>query len=175
MTNDERILVDKYVKELARGNEDAFDKLYNFVKPHLLVIAKSYIKNNEDAEEIIDDVFDQLSKSAPFFLFYKNCYRWLCTTTLNKARNLVELKNNREEISKTMSFPSHITLNESSIILKIEIKDLPTEEMQLIVFYKYFCNFKISHICKLLKMSRSQIYRELNLSLKILKEKLKWN
>lgn len=172
MTIEDRKLIDVYVKQIANGNELAFDNLYNMTKSRLISIAKHYQINDEDAEEIVNDVFDLLLKRSPFFNFYINCYKWLYQTTIKKAKNLNTKINHRENISKTIHFPTHVSVKESNILLKIEINKLPTYEMKKIVYYKYFCKLRICDIMKMFNMSRSSINRELQLARNILKEKL---
>ena len=52
--------LDKIVKNLTQGDKQALDEIYKFFYPKLYAFAKSFLKVEDDINDILQDVFVKL-------------------------------------------------------------------------------------------------------------------
>lgn len=62
MKNNDGYNEEELIARLKKGNSDAFEKIFRLYSDRLFRFARSYFHTNEDAEEIIQDVFLKLWK-----------------------------------------------------------------------------------------------------------------
>ncbi|MDZ4784757.1 MAG: sigma-70 family RNA polymerase sigma factor [bacterium] len=133
------------VEQIKKGSEDAFDTIVNKYESKLFNLAMSFTRNQEDAEEVIQDVFVTLFRKIGSFQGKSAFSSWLYRITVNAA--FMRLRKNRQEKSTPVeditpamemengeldknSFPSSetITLNdELKTILYGAVSRLPDE------------------------------------------------
>ncbi|GAA3583411.1 RNA polymerase sigma-70 factor [Snuella lapsa] len=111
-------------------NEDkfAYRVLYNVYYPKLLHIAKSYVANKEDAEEIVQDVFvkiwhkkDAIDINTNINGYIYQITRNACIDFLRAAKNRLSLEGNIEQLEAALNF--HVLSDDSaSNILEEELK-----------------------------------------------------
>ena len=172
MTTEEKYLIDDYVKLVACGDKVALAKLYeSMYKPLYYILIKHY-KNHHEIEDVIDEIFEVIIKKSKKLLFYKNCYKWIIRIVVNKLRNRLKKQYRRNELMKCIPFATHIRFNESKAHLLLELQNLPHYD-QYLIFYKFYCRFKIDEIAIIMNKSRATINREIKLILEYLREKLK--
>ncbi len=93
-------------------DEKAFDILYSFYQSKLLIFAKSYIGNHEDAEEIIDDVFCKIW-NGNVTTAIKNINSYLYTATRNSCIDY--LKKKKSEMRGSQLFRQQMQINYNAI------------------------------------------------------------
>lgn len=98
MQNDSKI-----IKGVAKGDKQAFKMLYDRYSEKVYNTALSYTKDTEEAEEVTQDVFMKIFKSAATFkgnsLLSTWIYRIVVNTSLNyvnKKKRLTLVKNNSD-------------------------------------------------------------------------------
>ncbi len=84
---------ESYIKLIATGNNDAFEKLYRIYSDKVFNTLLSYTKNEEDAQELLQDVFITIYKSAPAFQFKSSVSTWIYRITVNKSLDFLRKKN----------------------------------------------------------------------------------
>lgn len=70
--------VNKLLREIKRGNPESKGLLYETTYNHLKVIALSYVKNQQDMEDIISESFIRVFEYIETFRVEKDGYNWLC-------------------------------------------------------------------------------------------------
>lgn len=88
---DEKELKELFI-ELRNNNQVAFEKLYTKYKKLIYGIAFSILKNNEDAEDIVQIVFSKLYKIDKNKLPQNKEESWLYTLTKNETISLLRKK-----------------------------------------------------------------------------------
>jgi len=81
------------IKAIANGNKQAFITLYKHFSPKVYNTALSYLKNIEEAEEITQDVFIKVNKSATTFKGTASLNTWIYRITVNTSLNYLKKKN----------------------------------------------------------------------------------
>ena len=173
MNQNTRELINEYVKSIANGDKKAFDKLYSLMKPILKTILMRRYSNLQDIEEIIDDILFSIIKKSKYLSFFGNCFKWIIKIATNTLNNYIRKTANRTQLMKMIPLGTHTIFNESKFEIIMEIKNLENITHQYLIIYKFYCKMKIDEIAIIMGMSRATVYRELNIALKILKEKIK--
>ena len=77
MDIEKKIRINTLVKEIGKGNEEAFEELYNLMYKELFYFLKKYTYDIEDIKDVIENTFVIVIEKAKNLLFYKNCYSWI--------------------------------------------------------------------------------------------------
>ena len=70
---------------IGQGDESSFRCLYEQTKSRVFTLALRYVRNTEDAEEITQDVFIDVFRSAQAFRGESGVLTWLYRITVNKS------------------------------------------------------------------------------------------
>ena len=159
--------------EIKYGNRIAFEKLYNNYNKLIYNIAYSILKNKQDAEDIVQIVFEKLYLIDKEKLPNRNESSWLYSITKNETINY--LKRNRNNIDLDSIYNIEDDNNEINKIIDQDnynrlISKLNNKEKEIISL-KIISNLSFEEIGKLLKEPTGTIkwryYKAVN-TLKIL-------
>ncbi len=73
------------LKKIAAGDESAFAKFYNEYKDPVYRTAFGYLRQAEEAEEITQDVFLEIMRSAKQFNYKSSVQTWVYRICINKS------------------------------------------------------------------------------------------
>lgn len=125
------------IQSIAEGNEEAFAMLYERYSERVYNTALSYTKNVEEAEEITQDVFVKIHKSAARFKGNSALNTWIYRIVVNTSLNYIKKKNrftffkNTFTPSRTVDFehPGVLLENkENAAVLYQAMDSLPTNQ-----------------------------------------------
>lgn len=159
--------------EIKYGNKIAFEKLYNNYNKLIYSIAYSILKNKQDAEDIVQIVFEKLYLIDKEKLPNRNESSWLYSITKNETINY--LKRNKNNIDLDSIYNIEDENNEINKIIDQDnynrlISKLNNKEKEIISL-KIISNLSFEEIGKLLKEPTGTIkwryYKAVN-TLKIL-------
>ena len=159
--------------EIKYGNRIAFEKLYNNYNKLIYNIAYSILKNKQDAEDIVQIVFEKLYLIDKEKLPNRNESSWLYSITKNETINY--LKRNKNNIDLDSIYNIEDDNNEINKIIDQDsynrlISKLNNKEKEIISL-KIISNLSFEEIGKLLKEPTGTIkwryYKAVN-TLKIL-------
>ncbi len=77
--------VNRYLLQLQRGDKKKFDVLYNVTANHLGVVAKRYVYNEADVDDVLIDAYMRIYNSISAFDAHKDGYNWMCKIVQNAA------------------------------------------------------------------------------------------
>jgi len=167
-----RELKDLFI-EIKYGNKIAFEKLYNNYNKLIYRIAYSILKNKQDAEDVVQIVFEKLYLTDKEKLPNRNESSWLYSITKNETINY--LKRNKNNIDLDSIYNIEDDNNEINKIIDQDnynrlISKLNNKEKEIISL-KIISNLSFEEIGKLLKEPTGTIkwryYKAVN-TLKIL-------
>jgi len=98
--NDENLLL----MEMASGNEKPLDYYYNKYAAKVYSTILSYTKNEEDAEELLQDVFVTLFDSANKFKNDASVSTWIYRIAVNKCLDFLRRMNSQKRKGIFSSF-----------------------------------------------------------------------
>lgn len=156
------------VKEAQKGNDTAFIKLFQEFEEDIYRTAFIYVKNQEDALDVVQETAYRSFKSIKNLKEPKYLKTWIvkiaisCSIDLlRKKKNVIELK---PEIEKIISndvekdIPLSITLE--------DLIDLLNENEKKIIILRYYFDFTIKEVAETLKIplgtAKTILYRGLS-------------
>jgi len=158
--------MDKLAKKAQGGNDKAFLRLFQTYEEELYRIAFLYVKNKEDALEVIGETAYRSFKNLSSLKNTEYFKTWLTKITINcaidhmrKIQKVVQL--NSEYVEYTESYdediPLKLTLN--------ELMDTLDENEKSIVIPKYYYEYTFKEISEILELplgtGKSILYRAL--------------
>ena len=169
MNIDKKTKVNILVKEIGKGNEEAFEELYKLIYKDLFYFLRKYTYDTEDIKDVISNTFLIVIEKSKNLLFYKNCYSWIFKIAKYKMFNL-----NRKIIPEVKLDDVHINLlgtidDFSKISLSFILDSLP-KDLKLIFYLRYNRNYTLQEISKITDFSTSTIKRRISELKTILKE-----
>jgi RNA polymerase sigma factor (sigma-70 family) len=88
----------KWIEEIAKGNENSLLLLYTQYSTKVYNTLISYTKNEEDAEELLQDIFITVFNTANKFRFDSSVSTWIYRVTVNKALDFLRKKNSAKRL-----------------------------------------------------------------------------
>ena len=163
MTDDMRRQINVYIVQISQGNEFALDALSRLVSARMLSIALSVVKNRTIAEDVVQDSFLRIVRSASSYQPNTNGYAWICKITQNVALNALrrENRNKTENVDDFFHLSSDDDVAEEStthLLLKQAMSTLSEFEKR-VIYQKYFMDFTVRDSAKSLGKSKSSVQR----------------
>ena len=95
-----KVILDKIlVKKTLAGSEQAFVKLFKHYKDRVYSIAYRIMKNEVEAEDVVQDTFISAYRNLSKFKFKAQFYTWLYRIAVNKCYERLRKKKNKKEYS----------------------------------------------------------------------------
>jgi RNA polymerase sigma-70 factor, ECF subfamily len=76
---------EKMIRQLSEGNSSAFEQLFRLYFPRLRKYALSFLKEQAEAEDLVQEVFFQVWNSRTYLTPGKPLSSWLYTLVRNRA------------------------------------------------------------------------------------------
>lgn len=140
----------------------------------ILRLSYTYLKNQADAEDIVQDVFVKILQTKPYFQDKAHEKAWIIRVTINLCKNKRNLFWNRnkcsiDEVAEASVCDTYHT--ESNVLTAV--LSLP-DKYRIVVYMYYYENYSASKISKIINKNestvRSLLYRVRNRLKEVLKE-----
>ncbi len=177
---------EKVITELTRGSERAFEQLFHMYYPRLNRYAQTFLHNQSEAEDLVQDVFvqiwdrrEEVNSEKHFASFIFTLVKNRCLNSLKKKiiedKFLIsQLKNDTEQLYH-ISFNSDVEFTSLEERLYHEllaiIAEMP-ERCQLAFSLKWLEGKKIREIAEIMCISTTMVDKHLSNGLKIARQKL---
>lgn len=179
MPNEQQRLYNSYLNGDNRILEEVFQDQHKL----LLSIAYGYTKNQDDAIDVVSDIYHKLLKSNSLTRenlypdVYEDFLKYIRTMVNNKCKDLLKQKENRKHLLKNNYFNSRVqyTLPDSAFIepefQKTINKLLNPKEVQILQLH--IDGYKNKEIAKDLELSPFTVRNSLSTSKKKLRKEYK--
>ncbi|MGM0806907.1 MAG: sigma-70 family RNA polymerase sigma factor [Bacillota bacterium] len=147
----------------------------------LVRLAFMYVKNEQLAEDIVQDVFEKCYKNLDRFQKKSSYKTWLYQITVNSCKDKLKSWSYRNMIfmdffsfqaeSKERSLEEKVLLLEEHKQLSNEVLALPIKLREVLIFY-YYEQLKTDDIANLIKISPNTVKSRLRRGREVLKNKL---
>lgn len=176
--NKEKIqLINKLIYEVRCGDRESLNKLYDIMSPTIWHIALKYLRNQSDAQDVVQQFWADIYKTTSSFLFMQNGFSFLCKVMTRKTINACK-KLNRERRA-TISFVDYSAIEKSTsddnlenarlkIMVEEALKSL-SEIQRIIIQETYFEQKTIREISKELHIPTTTVFEEKKRAIKTLK------
>jgi RNA polymerase sigma-70 factor (ECF subfamily) len=171
---------EKIILQLKEGSKEAFRTLFDTFGPKIHAFAKSYLKNDEDAEELLQDVFLKLWEIRANLDTSKNIKSFLYKICVNLIYDLIRRKN-IEQAYLEYSGQNHPSFGENTwheVIYNDMLNNLETfvaampEQRQRIFRLSKEEGLSNDEIATQLNLSKRTVENQLYRAVSFLKEKL---
>lgn len=105
-------------QQISKGDEHALERLFFALKDSVFNVALGYVRNTEDAEEILQDVFVEVFHSIQTFKGDSSLKTWITRIAINKSLDYIKFKKRK----KRFAFVSSI-FNKETGEVKIQGSD----------------------------------------------------
>ena len=180
MVDSHHITEKKLVQQLIIGDFEAFDHLFRKYNKRLYYFAKSILKSNEDAKDVVQEVFLRVWKNRSSIDSNSSFNSFLFTIAYNiivdAMRKRVSEQKFRNQIIKN-AIKERSTVNEEmeykelNSIYQKSIRELPSKR-QLIYKMHRFENMTYKEIADKLNISVNTVRNQMTIAINFLKEKL---
>ena len=86
----------EYIRGLKRGDETVFREFVDTYQPSLLRLCMGFLHDEEDAKDIVQDVFVEVFQSVGRFREEASLSTWLYRIAVNKSLNQIKKNRNRK-------------------------------------------------------------------------------
>ena len=167
---------DTVIQEIAKGNMDAFYRLYESVSGSVYGFALSITKNTYDAEDVLQDTFLTIHRTAGNYQPQGKPMAWIITIARNLA--LMKLRAQKKEIrveesqvENSLAF-SKIEEAEEKTMLRTFLNMLNDEERQIVMLHTV-AGLKNREIAALMKIPLNTVLSKYHRAIKKLKNSMK--
>ena len=150
------------ITKAQKGDEEAFRQIINYVKNDLYKLAYSYLKNEEDAKDVLQDTAIDIYNSINHLKNEESFKKWAEKIVVNKCKKFFNRKEKKEisvdfnNIDSYSQFIGNMLETENNLDFNLLISKLDEEERMVIILY-YSEKYKIKEISKILKMNENTV------------------
>lgn len=165
--------LEKYLKEIADDNMASLRLLYEETSAGVYSFTLSMLKNREDAEDAMQDVYLSIHRSAHLYTPMGRPMEWIMTVTKNICISKLRARNKLKPLSdedKPIAFPD-ISQSEDRMLLNEALKILTDEERKVIIL-KTVAQLKHREIATVLGIPQATVRSKYRRALKKLKQYL---
>ncbi|MBN2213496.1 MAG: RNA polymerase sigma-70 factor [Bacteroidales bacterium] len=166
-----------FFSRLKLGDENAFDYLFNYYYPGLVIYADKFVANNHLAEEIVQGVFMKLWQDRRYIEINSSVKSYIFRSVKNKCLDILKHRKIKDDYARKV-LNDHEPSNEATwdtyveselyIILIREIEKLPPE-CQKIFRYSRIRDHTNKEIAEKLGISVKTVENQISKALKILR------
>ncbi|OOE10091.1 sigma-70 family RNA polymerase sigma factor [Fictibacillus arsenicus] len=161
---------EQLVKKAIKGNDDAFLQLIQIYKVDLYKTALSFLRNEEEALEAIQEVTYRAYKGIRKLKEASYFKTWLIRIMINYCNDHLK-KQKRVVINEEVLKSIGVTENHSEMELRDAMLGLDELSREILTL-KYFHDLKIKDIAGTMQCPEGTVKTWLNKALKALREKL---
>ncbi|MCC5803566.1 sigma-70 family RNA polymerase sigma factor [Rossellomorea vietnamensis] len=166
-------MIEKKVKKARKGDEKAFQELIDIEKNKLYRMAYVYVKNEDDALDIVQEAIYKAFISIKSLKHPQYFSTWLSRILINSALDFIK-KHERTITTEEMDVipgERHSLIEEKlDLALAIEELDVP---YKTVIILRYYKDFTVKQIAEILDCPEGTIKTRLHRAIRQLKSELK--
>ena len=160
--------LESWIKSVGQGNRNALEKLYEAAAPAVYAMALSILKNEADAQDVLQETFMAIMGGADRYQSQGKPMAWIITIAKNRSYKL-QKQNHRYLSLEEENLPTCQMLDpDDRILLQSCIKLLSEEEQQIVIFHAV-AGCKHRNIAEMLDLPLSTVLSKYHRALKKLR------
>lgn len=172
--NNQIVIEESIFTDIANGDKEAFASLYKATSTAVYAFLLSYVKNPEDAKDLMQDTYIKIRSAAGIYKPYGKPLAWIYTIAKNLA--LMKLRRDSAHPQQELEESSAIINNtasqaETHVLLKQALQVLSKEDYQIVTLH-VISGMKHREIAELMDLSLTATLNRYNRALKKLKKQI---
>lgn len=159
----------------SKMSTQEFEEIYERYKTMLYRIAFTYLKNNQDVQDVLQEVFLKRFYHAPLFENDEHEKYWMIRITINMSRNVLKSfwRRNVGGMDELMESKDVLQwkFSESERELFMQVMSLP-DKQRTSIYLHYYEGYSCKEIAEILKCKESAVKMRLKKGREILKTNL---
>ncbi len=168
--------IEKYVKDAINGDSEAFARLYELSKRQVYFTCLKFLKNENDAQDITQEVYITVMKKLPTLADKASFQPWVNRIAVNKCKNFLKARHdvsldemqeddNYLEISDEDMLPEDYVMNAAKrrIVMDIMESVLSDIQYQTVIMF-YFNNMSVAEIAEITESPTGTVTYRLNVA-----------
>lgn len=127
--------LDRWIKAISRGDRDALEKLYHATSAPVYAYALSILKNCHDAEDVLQDCYVTIFRSAGQYKNQDKPMAWIMTITRNLCLKLLQRQRRYTSLDSVDYFGTVDMNADERLILEKCMKILTEKEQRIVVLH----------------------------------------
>lgn len=165
--------VEKKIKKAKRGNEKAFHELIQDEKNKLFRMAYLYVKNEDDALDIVQDTIYKAFISIKQLKEPHYFSTWISRILINTALDFIKKNNRMIPLSDVDGFRSDQNLRIEEKLDLVEAIERLEVQYKTVIIFRYYKDLSIKQIAEILKCPEGTVKTRLHRAINQLKSDLK--
>ncbi len=168
VNNIDNKILENYLIKIKNEDLLALEMLYNETRNIIFNYALSYLKNKEDAEDVMQDTYVNINKHAEKYNPRNKPMAWILMITKNLCLNKLKSKKIKETVDITEienMIGSNNESNFNQLLIKNIILNLEDEERQIFIL-NTIDNFKFREIAEHMNLNLSTVLSKYHRALK---------
>lgn len=172
--NNQIVIDESIFTDIANGDKEAFSSLYTATSTAIYAFLLGYVKNPEDAKDLMQDTYIKIRSAAGIYEPYGKPMAWIYTIAKNLA--LMKLRKDSAHPQQELDESSAIISNtasqaETHILLKQAMQVLSEEDYEIVTLHA-ISGMKHREIAELMDLSLTATLNRYNRALKKLKKQI---
>ena len=162
--------LDTLILAISNGDPEALSALYGATKNSIYGFALSILKNTQDAEDVLHDLYVTVYSAASSYRSQKKPLAWLLTITRNLCLSRLRERKRRGELPEP-DRQTDLHWREDRMVLESCLRALSDTERQIVILHAV-SGFKHREIAELLDLSLPAVLSKYARALKKLKNRM---
>lgn len=168
--------IEKYVQDAINGDSEAFARLYELSKRQVYFTCLKFLKNEDDAQDITQEVYITVMKKLPTLTDKASFQAWINRIAVNKCKNFLKARRdvsldemqdegNYPEIPDEDMLPEDYVINAAKrrIVMDIMESVLSDIQYQTVIMF-YFNNLSVAEIAEITESPTGTVTYRLNVA-----------
>ena len=165
--------IEKNIEELKKGNIKAIEILYKSTSSSIYSFALSILKNANNAEDILQEVYIKIYQNADKYKSKGNPMAWIIEITKNLCYMEIRKRKDTCDINEIIDIlPDNKRMNIEDRVFLYNIFNLLSNEERQIITLHIISGFKHREISKILDIPLSTTLSKYNRALKKIRNKM---
>jgi len=164
---------EKKIKKARRGNEKAFQELIQDEKNKLFRMAYLYVKNEDDALDIVQDTIYKAYISIKQLKDPHFFSTWISRILINTALDFIKKNNRMIPFSDVNGFRGDSNLRIEEKLDLVEAIERLEVQYKTVIIFRYYKDLSIKQIAEILECPEGTVKTRLHRAINQLKSDLK--
>ncbi|MCI1591210.1 MAG: sigma-70 family RNA polymerase sigma factor [Heyndrickxia oleronia] len=165
--------VEKKIKQAKRGNEKAFQELIQDEKNKLFRMAYLYVKNEDDALDIVHDTIYKAFISIKKLKEPQYFSTWISRILINSALDFIKKNSRITPYSDVDGFHKDQSIRIEEKLDLVEAIERLEVQYKTVIIFRYYKDLSIKQIAEILQCPEGTIKTRLHRAINQLKSDLK--